>query len=86
MKLRIKTYAKKEKITQKVLAERMEISTRCMTNFMSLEGGSVTSDCYTTGMKYFKTRMRLADCTGEDVKIVPTASNFTVVTGGADEA
>ena len=78
LKLRIKTYVKKEKITQKELAERMKISTRSMTCFMSAAGGSVNTECYITAMKYLKTRMPLAGCTVEGIKIIPSSTNWTL--------
>ncbi len=87
LRVRIKTYCKRESLTQPQLAERLKVSSSQMNSFMT--GSSLSqSEVYTNGMKFLKTRMRLDECSEEDLanmknnKFVftsgSTGHNFTV--------
>ena len=65
MRLRIKTYCRKEGITQVELAKRMDVSTSQMNAFMT--GAYLTgSAVYIAGLSYLRMRMPISKCSAVD--------------------
>lgn len=65
LRVRIKTFCKRENLIHNKLAEKMKVTTSAMNSFMA---GSVLtgSNVYTRGMIYLKTKMPLHQCSQED--------------------
>lgn len=65
LRCRIKAYLKQESLTQPQLAEKMGVSAKQMSSFMT--GSSLTgSEVYVNGMKYLKVKMPLSKCSTEE--------------------
>lgn len=66
LRARIKTYCKKENLSQAELAEKMNVTPNQMSRFMT--GSSLLGLMFIllVYMKYLKTRMPLSDCSDHD--------------------
>lgn len=76
LKLRIKSYCKKEKITQAQYADLIGIGKTTVGRFMSGECG-VGSECYTRSMVFLKKKMPLSQ-SDDSLKIKSTFSNYVL--------
>lgn len=79
LRVRIKTFCRREGLTQPQLAEKLQVSKSSMSNFMTgaMLSGSPT---YIQGMKYLKLRMPLNQC--DPVEVEAMVNNKFVVTCG----
>lgn len=82
LRVRIKTYCKKEGLTQPQFADKLgNVSASEVSRFMT--GASLTgSIVYDKAMAYLRTRMPLSQCSDEDIESM-TNNKWRVVFGGA---